>query len=88
MHRSNTPWTNTRIQEFTNTHTDRQYARQADGLYWENEDGTSGGPDQQKRSHGLSKKATRREKSSPFHGYYFKILKGQVPLRDLAGSTS
>jgi len=47
-----------------------------DGLYWENEDGTSGGP--------ISKAIARAieegysvNKSSPFHGYYFKVLKGQ-----------
>jgi len=53
-----------------------------DGLYWQNEDGTSGGP--------ISKAVARAieegyapNKSSPFHGYYLKILKGQGPAARL-----
>jgi len=53
-----------------------------DGLYWENEDGTPGGP--------ISKAIARAieegysvNKSSPFHGYYFKVLKGQGPAARL-----
>jgi len=53
-----------------------------DGLYWQNDDGTSGGP--------ISKAVARAieegyspSKSSPFHGYHFKILKGQGPSAQL-----
>ena len=49
-----------------------------DGLYWKNEDGTPGGP----ISEGIAKaleEGYSTEKRSPFHGYYFKILKGRGP---------
>jgi len=48
-----------------------------DGLFWKNQDGTSGGP----ISEGLARALEEgySDKGSPFHGYYFKILKGQGP---------
>jgi hypothetical protein len=62
-----------------------QYAQQIfsspgkkDGLYWKNPDGTPGGPvgDTVARAiaEGYSAKA-----GSGYHGYYFKVLKGQGP---------
>ena len=47
-----------------------------DGLYWENEDDTSGGPISKAIARAIEEGYSAR-KSSPFHGYYFKILKGQ-----------
>jgi Protein of unknown function (DUF2950) len=48
-----------------------------DGLAWQNPDGTWGGPVGEKVAraieHGYS------TKSEPYHGYYFKVLKGQGP---------
>jgi len=48
-----------------------------DGLSWKNPDGSPGGP----ISEGLAKAIEEgySEKTAPFHGYYFKILKGQGP---------
>ena len=53
-----------------------------DGLYWENPDGTPGGP--------ISKAVARAieegystDKRSAYHGYYFKVLKGQGPAAKL-----
>jgi hypothetical protein len=60
-----------------------QYAQQImstpgkhDGLYWKNSDGTSGGPIGEAVARALSE-GYPAEKRSAFHGYYFKILKGQ-----------
>jgi len=47
-----------------------------DGLYWENDDGTSGGPISKAIARAIEE-GYSTNKSSPFHGYYFKILKGQ-----------
>jgi hypothetical protein len=46
-----------------------------DGLAWRNADGTWGGP----VGEGIARVIAEgyREKYQPFHGYYFKILKGQ-----------
>lgn len=69
----------------------RQYAQKIistpgkqDGLFWKNSDGTTGGP----ISEGIAKALEEgySSKGSPFHGYYFKILKGQganAPLGEL-----
>lgn len=48
-----------------------------DGLAWQNPDGTWGGP----VGHGIAKALEEgySDKSKPFHGYYFKVLKGQGP---------
>jgi len=48
-----------------------------DGLFWKNQDGAPGGP----ISEGLARALEEgySDKASPFHGYYFKILKGQGP---------
>lgn len=48
-----------------------------DGLAWKNEDGTWGGP----VGEGIAKALAQgySSKAEPYHGYYFKILKGQGP---------
>lgn len=49
-----------------------------DGLYWKNADGTPGGP----VSEGVAKaieEGYSLAKGSAYHGYYFKLLKGQGP---------
>jgi hypothetical protein len=52
-----------------------------DGLVWRNPDGTLSGP----ISEGIAKALAQgySDKSEPFHGYYFKILKGQGPAAPL-----
>jgi hypothetical protein len=63
---------------------DPQYAQKIistpgkqDGLFWKNQDGTSGGPISEGIARALEEGYS--EKAKPFHGYYFKILKGQGP---------
>ena len=48
-----------------------------DGLAWKNPDGTWGGP----VGEGIAKALEQgySKKSEPYHGYYFKVLKGQGP---------
>lgn len=48
-----------------------------DGLVWRNQDGTLGGPIAEEIADALQQGYTNR--GQPFHGYYFKILKGQGP---------
>ncbi len=48
-----------------------------DGLAWQNPDGTWGGPVGEIVAKGLEEGYV--DKTKPFHGYYFKILKGQGP---------
>lgn len=48
-----------------------------DGLYWQNSDGTSGGPIGDPVAKALAEGYTIGK--GGFHGYYFKILKGQGP---------
>lgn len=51
-----------------------------DGLYWKNEDGTSGGPIGEEIANAIEKGYNYNNvKQGGFHGYYFKILKGQGP---------
>jgi hypothetical protein len=52
-----------------------------DGLAWKNDDGTWGGP----VGEGIAKALTQgyTSKTEPYHGYYFKILKGQGPAAPL-----
>ncbi len=52
-----------------------------DGLAWKNADGTWGGPIGETVAEALEQGYS--EKSKPFHGYYFKILKGQGPAAPL-----
>jgi DUF2950 family protein len=46
-----------------------------DGLAWQNADGTWDGPVGENIAHAIQQGYTTRTK--PYHGYYFKILKGQ-----------
>jgi hypothetical protein len=52
-----------------------------DGLAWQNPDGTWGGPVGEQIAKALEQGYT--ERSQPFHGYYFKVLKGQGPAAPL-----
>ena len=49
-----------------------------DGLYWQNADGTPGGSVSEPVAKALAEGYTL-EKNTAYHGYYFKILKGQGP---------
>ena len=48
-----------------------------DGLAWKNPDGTWGGPIGENVAEALAE--GYGDKAKPFHGYYFKVLKGQGP---------
>ncbi len=52
-----------------------------DGLVWKNADGTLGGPISEGIADALQEGYT--DKSKPYHGYFFKILKGQGPAAPL-----
>jgi len=52
-----------------------------DGLAWQNPDGTWGGPIGEKIARAIEQGYTIR--SDPYHGYFFKILKGQGPAAPL-----
>ncbi len=52
-----------------------------DGLFWKNEDGTAGGPISEGIARAIEEGYTSR--SEPYHGYFFKILKGQGPAAHL-----
>ena len=52
-----------------------------DGLAWQNPDGTWGGPVGEGIAKALAQGYT--DKTQPYHGYYFKILKGQGPAAPL-----
>jgi hypothetical protein len=52
-----------------------------DGLAWQNEDGSWGGPIGEGIANALQQGYTSR--TEPYHGYYFKILKGQGPAAPL-----
>jgi len=57
-------------------------AGKQDGLYWQNPDGSSGGP----ISEGIAKaieEGYAPGKTRGYHGYYFKVLKGQGPAAPL-----
>jgi len=49
-----------------------------DGLYWQNADGTSGGPISEAVARAIEEGYSPNQ-SSGYHGYYFKVLKGQGP---------
>ena len=53
-----------------------------DGLAWQNPDGTWGGPVGEAMARAIEQGYS--EKSEPFRGYYFKVLKGQGPRRGWA----
>ena len=52
-----------------------------DGLAWQNPDGTWGGPVGEKIAKAIEEGYTSG--SEPYHGYFFKILKGQGPAAPL-----
>jgi hypothetical protein len=52
-----------------------------DGLVWRNPDGTFGGPLGEGLARVIAEGYTK--KAEPYHGYYFKILKGQGPAAPL-----
>ncbi len=52
-----------------------------DGLVWRNADGSLGGPIAEKIADALAQGYT--DKAQPYHGYFFKILKGQGPAAPL-----
>ena len=52
-----------------------------DGLAWRNPDGTWGGPVGEKIAQAIEKGYT--SKAEPYHGYFFKVLKGQGPAAPL-----
>jgi hypothetical protein len=52
-----------------------------DGLVWQNPDGSFGGPIAEGIAKALEQGYT--DKGKPYHGYYFKILKGQGPAAPL-----
>jgi hypothetical protein len=61
-----------------------QYAQQIistpgkhDGLAWKNPDGTWGGPVGEEVAKAIEQGYS--DKAQPYHGYYFKVLKGQGP---------
>ncbi len=54
-----------------------------DGLAWQNADGTWGGPVGEKIANALAQGYTQKDKPQPYHGYYFKVLKGQGPAAPL-----
>ncbi len=53
-----------------------------DGLYWQNADGTTGGPISEAIAHAIEE-GYSPGKTSGYHGYYFKVLKGQGPAARL-----
>src|SRR5881394_236737 len=62
-----------------------QYAQQIlstsgkhDGLAWQNSDGTWGGPVGEEAAKALQE-GYKVERGTPYHGYFFKVLKGQGP---------
>jgi hypothetical protein len=53
-----------------------------DGLAWQNADGTWGGPVGINVAHAIAQ-GYSGSRTEPYHGYYFKILKGQGPAAPL-----
>ncbi|MDT8069074.1 MAG: DUF2950 domain-containing protein [Terriglobia bacterium] len=53
-----------------------------DGLFWQNADGTPAGPISEAIARAITE-GYSLEKKSPYHGYFFKILKGQGPAAPL-----
>jgi hypothetical protein len=57
-----------------------------DGLAWQNADGTWGGPVGENIAKALEQGYAKNDKPQPYHGYYFKVLKGQgsaAPLGEM-----
>ncbi|HKE24451.1 MAG TPA: DUF2950 domain-containing protein [Bryobacteraceae bacterium] len=76
-------------KEYAETSEGHQYAQhiistpgKKDGLYWTNPDGSPGGPLATVIAKALQE-GYSVTKPTPYHGYYFKILKGQGPAARL-----
>src|SRR6266536_1235007 len=54
-----------------------------DGLAWQNPDGTWGGPVGEGVAKALEQGYSNSDRSQPYHGYYFEVLKGQGPAAPL-----
>ena len=54
-----------------------------DGLAWQNPDGTWGGPVGEGVAKALEQGYSNPSQPQPYHGYYFKVLKGQGPAAPL-----
>ncbi len=55
-----------------------------DGLAWRNPDGSPGGPLGETVAHAIAEGYTKTSaKPVPYHGYFFKVLKGQGPAAPL-----
>jgi len=54
-----------------------------DGLAWQNPDGTWGGPVGEGVAKALEQGYSNPGQPQPYHGYYFKVLKGQGPAAPL-----
>lgn len=52
-----------------------------DGLAWRNPDGSAGGPIGEKIAEAIAQGYSSKEE--PYHGYFFKVLKGQGPAAPL-----
>jgi hypothetical protein len=52
-----------------------------DGLAWQNADGTWDGPIGEAVANAIAKGYSKR--TEPYHGYFFKVLKGQGPAAPL-----
>jgi Protein of unknown function (DUF2950) len=50
-----------------------------DGLAWQNQDGTWEGPVGEEVAKALEQGYSNPSQAQPYHGYYFKVLKGQGP---------
>ncbi len=54
-----------------------------DGLAWQNADGKWDGPVGETIAKAIAEGYSKKDKPQPFHGYYFKVLKGQGPAAPL-----
>jgi len=54
-----------------------------DGLAWQNEDGSWGGPIGEAIAHAIEQGYSPSANPQPYHGYFFKVLKGQGPAAPL-----
>jgi Protein of unknown function (DUF2950) len=50
-----------------------------DGLAWQNADGKWEGPVGEEIAKAIAEGYSKKDKPQPFHGYYFKVMKGQGP---------
>ena len=57
--------------------------RKQDGLAWQNPDGSWGGPVGEHIAHAIEQGYTPGAAPQPYHGYYFKVVKGQGPAAPL-----